>query len=109
MTTTYTPMPPVRALDQRMASLKFANEIRFARSDLKRRLRVGAADPAEILRDPPGYVLSMKVFDLLVAIPKLGPVKAQKLMRALSISATKTVAGMSDRQRDAIARDLEGR
>jgi hypothetical protein len=36
---------------------------------------------------------------LLLAVPKLGPVKATRLLRAARIGEAKTVAGLSEGQR----------
>lgn len=104
-----TTLAPERTLDQRMRALQHANEIRIGRSVLKRKIRAGATDVAAVLSDPPVCVRSMKVFDLLCVIPKFGPVRATRLMRALSVSPSKTVAGMSGRQREAVIRELEAR
>jgi hypothetical protein len=41
----------------------------------------------------------MKVFDLLLATPKYGRIKANKLLQRCRISSSKTVGGLSDRQR----------
>lgn len=109
MTTTYASVAPVTTLDQRRAALEIANDIRIRRARLKREIRVGKVSPVDVLETPPAFVSTMKVFDLLLAVPKLGTVKVQQMMRALSISASKTVAGMSDRQRDAIVRELRER
>lgn len=109
MTMLYAPAAPVRSLDQRMEALARANDIRVKRAELKRKVKVGAVDVAVMLADPPQFVETMKVFDLLLAMPKTGAVKAQRIMRALSISSSKTVSGLSTRQRDAIVRELTGR
>jgi len=39
------------------------------------------------------------VFDLLVAVPKIGPVKAGRLLSVARISPTKTVGELTERQR----------
>ena len=40
-----------------------------------------------------------KVFDMLMAVPKFGRVKAARLLNQCRISQSKTVGGLSDRQR----------
>lgn len=106
---TTTTKAPARIHAKRMESLRQGNQIRTARADLKRRMRVGAADPAAIVREPPEFVASMRVFDLLLAIPMCGPTRTQKIMRALGIGPMKTMAALSERQREAIAREIEAR
>ena len=40
-----------------------------------------------------------KVFDILMAVPKFGRVKATRFLTQARISQSKTVGGLSDRQR----------
>jgi hypothetical protein len=90
---------PVRSLDQRMEALKRANDIRVRRAQLKKDLKDGTAQIEEILLDPPDWVETAKVFDMLMAVPKLGRVKAARLLNSCRISQSKTVGGLSERQR----------
>ena len=90
---------PSRSLDQRMEALQRANSIRVRRAQLKRDLKAGTVALSDILLDPPDYVLTAKVYDMLVAVPKLGRVKAARFLNQCRISQSKTVGGLSDRQR----------
>jgi hypothetical protein len=90
---------PLRSLDQRMEALKRANDIRVRRAKLKKDLKDGQAQIEAILMDPPEYVSTAKVFDMLMAVPKFGRVKAARLLNQCRISQSKTVGGLSDRQR----------
>src|SRR5688572_24691820 len=90
---------PVRSLDQRMEALKRANDIRVRRAQLKKDLKNGRASIEEVLNDPPEYVSTAKVFDMLMAVPKFGRVKAARFLNQCRISQSKTVGGLSDRQR----------
>jgi hypothetical protein len=90
---------PVRSLDQRMEALKRANEIRVRRAQLKRDLKSGDVQIEKILSNPPGYVETAKVFDMLMAVPKFGRVKAARFLNQCRISQSKTVGGLSERQR----------
>ena len=90
---------PVRSLDQRMEALKRANDIRVKRAQLKKDLKSGAVSIEQILSNPPEYVSTAKVFDMLVAVPKFGRVKAARLLNQCRISQSKTVGGLSERQR----------
>jgi hypothetical protein len=90
---------PERSLDQRMEALKRANEIRVRRAQLKKDLKDGRVNVEEILSDPPDYVETAKVFDILMAVPKFGRVKAARFLNQCRISQSKTVGGLSDRQR----------
>ena len=90
---------PMRSLDQRMDALRRANEIRVRRAQLKKDLKSGHAQIEQILRNPPGYVETAKVFDMLLAVPKYGRVKANKVLQQCRISPSKTIGGLSERQR----------
>jgi len=90
---------PQRSLDQRMDALRRANEIRSQRAELKKRLKSGELAVYELIDDPPDYVLTAKVFDMIVAAPKYGKVKATRLLNQCRISQGKTLGGLSDRQR----------
>jgi hypothetical protein len=90
---------PVRSLDQRMEALTRANHIRVRRAQLKKDLKDGRAQIEEILLDPPEWVSTAKVFDMLMAVPKFGRVKAARMLNQCRISQSKTVGGLSERQR----------
>ena len=80
-------------------ALKRANDIRVKRAQLKKDLKSGDVSIEQILRDPPEFVSTAKVFDMLMAVPKFGRVKAARLLNQCRISQSKTVGGLSDRQR----------
>src|ERR671915_949727 len=90
---------PARSPDQRMDALKRANDIRVRRAKLKKDLKVGRVRIDSILREPPEYVATAKVFDMLMAVPKFGRVKATRFLNQARISQSKTVGGLSERQR----------
>ena len=90
---------PLRSLDQRMEALKRANDIRVRRAQLKKDLKEGRAQIEIILLKPPDFVSTAKVFDMLMAVPKFGRVKASRLLNQCRISQSKTVGGLSERQR----------
>lgn len=90
---------PERSLDQRMEALRRANEIRVRRAQLKKDLKEGRVRVERILGNPPDYVETAKVFDILMAVPKFGRVKAARFLNQCRISQSKTVGGLSERQR----------
>lgn len=95
---------PERSLEQRRAALRLANETRSRRAQLKRDLKAGRARLVDLLADPPEYLLNAKVFDLLLAVPKLGRVKVNKILSVCRISPSKTIGGLSERQLGELAR-----
>ena len=93
-------LAPERSLTQRMDALQRANEIRTRRAKLKRDLKAGRQQIHGLLLDPPEYVLTAKVFDLLLAVPKYGRVKVNRILTHCRISPSKTIGGLSERQRN---------
>jgi S13-like protein len=97
---------PERSLMQRMDALSRANEIRTRRAQLKRDLKAGRQSIHALLLDPPGYVETAKVFDMLLAVPKYGRVKVNKVLAQCRISPSKTIGGLSERQRSELVVSL---
>ncbi|MGI9020164.1 MAG: integration host factor, actinobacterial type [Solirubrobacterales bacterium] len=98
---------PERTSAQRMKALNKANEIRTARAQLKRDLKAGKVQIQRLLLDPPHYVLSAKAFDMILAVPKYGRVKANKVLSQCRISPSKTIGGLSERQRAELVHMLQ--
>ncbi|HEY1688346.1 MAG TPA: integration host factor, actinobacterial type [Solirubrobacteraceae bacterium] len=84
---------------QRMDALARANHIRTQRAKIKRELRAGRISIDQLLLDPPSCVDTAKVFDLLLAVPRYGRVKVNKILAHCRISPSKTIGGLSERQR----------
>jgi hypothetical protein len=82
-----------------MDALQRANEIRTRRAQLKRDLKAGRHSIQSLLLDPPDWVETAKVFDMLLAVPKYGRVKVNKILSTCRISPSKTIGGLSERQR----------
>ena len=82
-----------------MDALARANKIRTLRAELKRDLKAGKKSIHRILLDPPEFVETAKVFDMLLAVPKYGRVKVNKILVHCRISPSKTIGGLSERQR----------
>ena len=90
---------PAQTPQPRMEALARANDIRTRRAQLKRDLKGGRQPIDELLLSPPAYLETAKVFDLLLAVPKYGRVKVNKILTQCKISPSKTVGGLSERQR----------
>jgi hypothetical protein len=93
---------PTRTVNQRLVALEHANDIRHRRSVAKRDLRAGRVNVADYIASPPEWMLTMKIVDLLLATPKIGRVKANQILWRCRVSPSKTVGGISDRQRGEI-------
>lgn len=90
---------PSRSLQQRMDALARANHVRVWRAERKRDLKAARLSVSGLVRDCPPEAETWKVFDLLLATPKYGRVKAIKLLNAARISPSKSVGALSERQR----------
>ncbi len=90
---------PERSLTQRMDALQRANDVRTRRAQLKRDLKAGRTQIHGLLLSPPEYLQTAKVFDLLLAVPKYGRVKVNRILNQCRISPSKTIGGLSQRQR----------
>lgn len=93
---------PERSLIQRREALNRANRIRSERAILKGDIRAGRVVIHDLLLDPPEFIETAKVFDLLLAVPKLGRVKVNKILAQCRVSPSKTIGGLSPRQRTEI-------
>ena len=89
-----------------MKDQRRANEIRTRRAKLKRDLKAGKAKIETLLLDPPEYVMSAKAFDMILAVPKYGRVKANRILGQCRISPSKTIGGLSERQRAELVSQL---
>ncbi|MEO6866527.1 MAG: integration host factor, actinobacterial type [Gaiellales bacterium] len=98
---------PVRSPSQRMEALQKANAIRSQRAQLKKELKSGELEIVTVLQDPPEFLKTAKVIDLLLVVPKFGRVKASRVLTRCRISQAKTVGGLSERQRTELCETLE--
>lgn len=92
-------MIPTRTLDQRSDALVKANKIRVERARWKQELKARRVSIQSLLQDPPACLESMKVIDLMLAMPYYGAARVNRILVQQRISAVKTVGGLSDRQR----------
>lgn len=90
---------PDRTLAQRMEALDRANGVRVWRAQMKRDLKGARLSIVPLIESPPSEMETMKLFDLLLAAPKIGRVKAMKMLAHAGVSPSKTVGGLSERQR----------
>ena len=102
------PQTPERSRQQRMDALRRANDIRSERARLKEKLRTGEVAITVVLMDPPLCVHTAKVLDLLLAVPKYGRVKANRVLERCRVSPAKTVNGLTPRQRKELLDVLGG-
>lgn len=88
-----------RILIQRMEALKKGDAIRLRRANLKRDLKAGRVLVQDLLEEPPEYALRMKVIDIILNVPKFGPIKANHVLHMSQLSLNKTLGELTPRQR----------
>ena len=88
--------------DSRREALERAAEARKIRAELKQQLKSGEIDFAEVLRRGASdeIVAKTKVSAVLEAMPKMGKVRARKLMDELAISQSRRIRGLGANQRE---------
>ena len=91
---------------QWLSALDRANDVRSRRALVKVELAAGTIRLADLLADPPACIDSATVRQLLLASPRFGPVKVRRLLAQCRIAETKTVAGLTDRQRGVLIERL---
>lgn len=97
---------PTRTRDQLMAALELANRIRQHRAHLKRAARTDPELVVRALSDPHPWVETMKVTELLDAIPGVGWMRIRTWLDRSGISYAKTLGGLTQRQRDALTQHV---
>jgi hypothetical protein len=100
--------PPVLSPEQRAAALAKAAEVRIARAELKNKLKMGTVTLNECLEQSAGdpVIAKLKVLTLLESLPRLGKVKARRLMEELGIADNRRVGGLGAQQRAALVEKL---
>lgn len=94
------------ATHQPTQALVRANYVRTSRAELKRSLHAKETKAVAVLLDPPDYALSMTVRDLLRSQRQWGPNKTDRFLRDLELSHSKTIEGLTERQRVLLVRAL---
>jgi len=79
-------------------ALTEANEVRYARAQLKRDITAGKVSALEVLQQPADYVQGMKLREVLLAVPRLGPKKVDGVMQSCRLSHRKTIGELQERQ-----------
>lgn len=97
---------PERTMQQRLEALQIANSIRSRRAVTKKAINRGEIALEDLLGDVPEHMESMKIIDALLCIRQIGRIKAQKVLRQTRTAPSKTLIGLSERQRGEIVEAL---
>ena len=93
---------PTLTPEQRQEALAKAAVARRKRAEVKAELKSGKRSLGDILKKTDDTVGKMKVSNVLESLPRVGKVRARKLMEKLDISASRRVRGLGAKQKDAL-------
>lgn len=96
----------ISADSQPLRALERANDLRVARSLLKRRVGEGYVTAGAVVLASPPETVTMPLFDLLRCQRMWGTYKAHSFLVRSGISEIKTIGSLTDRQRTAVAARL---
>lgn len=98
---------PDAATAQRRAALEEANRRRTAGADLKKRVAAGLVYVDEVVTGDAGDDQqagdSLTVYRLILAAPRIGPVKARAMLRYAGVPSDKQVRLLTPGQREKLA------
>lgn len=101
---------PELTRSERREALEKAQDMRRRRSEIRGKLKKGQLALNEILDGGDDEVISkMRVAYLLRSLPRIGKIKAQKIMEEIGIDASRRVQGLGKRQKQALLERLGAR
>jgi len=88
--------------DQRADALAKAAAARRQRAEIKALLKTGSLTLDEVLEraETDDIVAGTKVYPLLASMPRMGKIKAKRLMEELGIAENRKIRGLGRRQRE---------
>ena len=93
---------------QHLLALAQANKVRLARAELKRQVAEDEVTVAEVVLACPWQAESMAISDLLMSQHRWGRTRCRRFLASIPMLETKTIGSMTDRQRYALAAQLNG-
>lgn len=103
-------IPPLSD-EQRSQARHAATEARRRRAGVKQALRTGERTLAEVLEEAEqdDVVAHTKVIDVLKSMPRVGTVRASKVMERLDIAANRRLRGLGRHQTAALIAEFSAR
>jgi hypothetical protein len=95
--------------EQHLRALQYANRVRLARADMKRRIAAGELPAADVVLSCPWQAHSMSISDLLMSQKRWGRTRCRRLLVSLAVPENKQVGTLTERQRSALAAVLNAR
>lgn len=102
------PTPPSLSQEQRVQASRLAVANRRRRAEVKRLVKSGDLSLEELfeLAKREQCVAQMRAYDLISALPAIGEVKAERIMKSASIAKTRRIRGLGPKQRAELFRAL---
>jgi len=102
------PAPPKLTDEQRRAALRKAAEARRVRAELKALIKMGSRTINDVLElaDTNEIISRTKVLAILESMPKIGKVKARRIMQDIGIAESRRLRGLGDQQRAALVAEF---
>jgi S13-like H2TH domain len=103
-------IPPLSD-EQRQQARNAATQARRRRAEIKQALRSGERSLAEVLAlaEQDDVVAHTKVIDVLKALPRVGSVRAAKVMERLDIAANRRLRGLGKHQTAALVAEFSAK
>ncbi len=103
-------IPPLSD-EQRQQARSAATQARRRRAEVKQALRSGERTLAEVLSlaEQDDVIAHTKVIDVLKALPRVGAVRAAKVMERLDIAANRRLRGLGKHQTAALVAEFSAR
>jgi hypothetical protein len=103
-------IPPLND-EQRSQARHAATEARRRRAEVKQSLRTGVRTLAEVLEqaEKDDVIAHTKVIDVLKALPRVGTVRATKVMDRLDIAPNRRLRGLGKHQTAALIAEFSAR
>lgn len=92
--------------DRRASALRRANHVRRRRAEVKQELRAGKVTIFELLADPPDFLMTARLGEILGACPGYGRVRVERLLRRCDVSSLRTIGELTARQRELLLNGL---
>lgn len=90
--------PPKLTPEQRKEGLEKALKLRRERAELKKNLKRGKISLKEVLEMSGQIAERIKAKDILISLPGVGKITADKIMNEVKIAASRRVKGLGVRQ-----------
>jgi hypothetical protein len=103
-------IPPLSD-EQRQQARLAATEARRRRAEMKKALRSGEQNLAQVLdlAETDDVIAHAKVVDVLKALPRVGEVRANRVMERLDIAANRRLRGLGKHQTAALIAEFSDR